>query len=210
MKKLMTLLLAAVMLLGTVAMAEEVSLTLEELKALASACAGLIGTTEGQEEVNGMLADLSQEDLRALYNLCAVEIGRRSTTPLDVWYQSEDGSVTIRIIGLEMTRLNGVELQIDYEILNSSEYEVSFKCDDVAVNGWMSSGDYSWTANPRRNARNTLQFTSLNRTVGWESPQQAAEEINIMEFDLVVTIGSEKITIPVVITDFSQMTVTKK
>ena len=209
MKKLSALLLAAVMLLGMTAMAEP-SLTTEELRALAALCVEKMDSFAGLAEVSTMLEELSDADLLKLYGLCASEMARRNADAGNIWYQSEDGSLTIVITGMTMTRLNGVELQINFEILNSTDQKVSFRCNDVAVNGWETSYASSGAANPYRNRRDTLQFTHLDSDVGWSTPREAADNIQVMVFDLVITIGSDKITIPMTITDFSGMKVVNK
>ena len=177
MKKLFTLLLAALMLLGMTALAEA--------------------------PVN--LAELSDADLLRLYNLCASELALRIAQPEEIWFQSEDGSVTILVTGMTMSSLNKVELQLDYQILNSSAEKVSFKVDNLVINGWVVNGAGSRSVEGGTNLRKTLQLSFLSSYVGWETPKQAAEEIEVAQFDLVVTIGTEKTTIPMVITDFTGM-----
>ena len=175
MKKLIALVLAAMMLLGMTALAEA--------------------------PVN--LGELSDADLMRLYNLCASEIALRTAAPEQVWFQSEDGSVTILVTGMTMSSLNKVELQLDYQILNGSAEKVSFKVANLVINGWACDGSSSRAVEGGTNLKKTLQLSFLSFSVGWETPKQAAEEIKVAKFDLVVSIGSEKITIPMVITDFS-------
>ena len=70
MKKLIALLLAAVMLLGMTAMAEP-SLTTEDLRALAALCVEKMDSFAGLAEVSTMLEELSDADLLKLYGLSA-------------------------------------------------------------------------------------------------------------------------------------------
>ena len=202
MKKLIALLLAAAMLLGMTAMAES-SMTTEELRALAALCVDKMDSFVGLAEVSTMLEELPDADLLRLYGMCVSETARRNADAEDVWYQSEDGSVTILVTGMTMSSLNKVELQLDYQILNSSAEKVSFRVDNLAINGWVVNGAGSRSVNGGTNMKNTLQLSFLSSYVGWETPKQAAEEIEVAQFDLVVTIGTEKITIPMVITDFT-------
>lgn len=148
--------------------------------------------------------DMTDEDLLALYGQCVGEMALRNKDG-QIWYQNEEGTVTIRMTGMWVGAGNDLQLGLYYQILNGTDETVTFTMRNVAVNSW-EVDDVTFNikaASPHRNSANYAQIVKLKYRVGWETPGEAMQGITRVEFDLHVIIGEEEIVAPVVITDFA-------
>jgi len=150
------------------------------------------------------LAAMTDDELVSLILDCRTALTERKINPETVLYQDEELGITISINGYRIDTYTS--FIVDGTVINRSDKEVrvSAKYPKVYINNW-EIGFYSnvmVTAEPGRNAKGEVFKTfKMSDNTDVSSPK----DLSIIEGVYLITIGSEQIEIPFVITDFSSI-----